>query len=405
MVKSGYKQTEIGLIPEDWEINKLGNIGDFKNGINKSAEDFGFGSPFINLMDVFGRNSIDDNANFGLINSNSVEKNIYNIEASDVIFIRSSVKPTGVGKTVLINNDLKETVYSGFLIRYRNKTLYKTFKRFCFDAAYFRNNIIAGSTVSANTNINQETLKSLYLVYPISLKEQQAIAEALSDADSWIESLEQLIAKKRLLKQGAMQDLLSPKEDWEVKKLGEVSDIIIGLTYSPKDVKDFGTLVLRSSNVQNNKLAFENNVFVEMELPQRVIVKENDILVCVRNGSKNLIGKCALIDKKTEGQAFGAFMSIIRSYYGKYLFYYFQTNHIQVQIDENLGATINQLTSATLKAFDICFPKSVEEQTRIATILSDMDLELEALQQQLEKARQIKQGMMQELLTGRIRLV
>ncbi len=406
MVKENkMRQTEIGLLPDDWEVRELSEIGTFKNGINKGAEDFGFGSPFVNLMDVFGKNVISSNISFGLVNSNNTEKEIYNVRSGDVIFIRSSVKPSGVGKTVLIQSDLKDTVYSGFLIRYRNNTLSSKFKRYCFDAEYFRNNVIAGSTVSANTNINQDTLKSLKLAFPKSLPEQEAIAEALNDADAWIECLEQLISKKRLIKQGAMQELLTPKEDWEVKKLGEMGNIVIGLTYSPNDVRDFGTLVLRSSNVQKNKLAFENNVYVDMDLPERVIVKENDLLVCVRNGSKNLIGKCALIDKKTEGQAFGAFMSVVRSDFGKYLFHYFQTYYIQTQIDENLGATINQLTNATLKSFDINIPKSLTEQTRIATILSDMDAELEALEVQLGKARTVKQGMMQELLTGRVRLM
>lgn len=110
-----------------------------------------------------------------------------------------------------------------------------------------------------------------------------------------------------------MQELLSPKEGWEVKRLGEVGKILTGLTYSPLDVHDNGTLVLRSSNIQNNKLCFENNVFVKMCLPQRVIVEDGDLLICVRNGSKNLIGKCALVDKGTSGQAFGAFMSLYRS--------------------------------------------------------------------------------------------
>ena len=129
MEAKGYKQTEIGVIPEDWEISKLGEIGSFKNGINKSAGDFGFGNPFINLMDVFGKNIISNNKDFGLINSNVVEMDVYNIKEGDVIFIRSSVKPSGVGKTIVIDNELKNTVYSGFLIRYRNYTIDKGFKR------------------------------------------------------------------------------------------------------------------------------------------------------------------------------------------------------------------------------------------------------------------------------------
>jgi type I restriction enzyme S subunit len=186
--------------------------------------------------------------------------------------------------------------------------------------------------------------------------------------------------------------------DWEVKALGDIGESIIGLTYSPKDVKDYGTLVLRSSNVQNNKLAFDNNVYVEMELPIRVIVKEHDILICVRNGSKHLIGKCALIDKETEGKAFGAFMSIYRSEFSRFVFHQFQANIIQRQINETMGATINQLTNKDLASFKIPLPPSLSEQTAIANTLSDADGLITGLEKLIAKKRNIKQGAMQQLL-------
>jgi type I restriction enzyme, S subunit len=187
-------------------------------------------------------------------------------------------------------------------------------------------------------------------------------------------------------------------EDWDCVKMGDVGNTIIGLTYSPKDITDYGTLVLRSSNVQNNQLAYENNVFVDMDLPQRVIVKEDDILICVRNGSKKLIGKCALIDKKAEGYAFGAFMSIYRSEFSKYIFYSFQSNVIQRQIDATMGATINQLTNRDLFEFKIPLPKK-PEQKAIAQVLSDTYALMQALEKKIAKKKQIKKGVMQKLLT------
>jgi|GEM_PF-105292 len=194
-------------------------------------------------------------------------------------------------------------------------------------------------------------------------------------------------------------------EDWEVASLGNIGQCVIGLTYSPNNVADFGTLVLRSSNVQGNRLAYEDNVYVQMDLPERVIVKNGDILICVRNGSRQLIGKCALINAKTEGSAFGAFMSVFRTQSYGFVFYQFQSDIIQNQINEIMGATINQITNKDMGCFKIPLPKLEKEQTAIATILSDMDTEIQTLQQRLSKTRQIKQGMMQELLTGRIRLL
>jgi type I restriction enzyme S subunit len=404
IMKKAYKRTEIGVVPVDWEVKELGKIGFLKNGINKSKEDFGFGYPFVNLMDVFGKSRIKGNEKFDLINSTETERNLYNLKKDDVIFIRSSVKPSGVGLTTVIYKDLPNTVYSGFLIRFReNGFLNLNFKEHCFHQEGFRNRLVANSTVSANTNINQEALKKLFLVIP-PLPEQKAIAEVLSDTDNLIQALEKRIAKKRLIKQGAMQKLLTPKEDWEVKKLGEIGECIIGLTYSPDNVRDSGKLVLRSSNIQGSVLRFDNNVFVDIQVPEKLIVKKNDILICVRNGSRDLIGKCALIGGKAIGETFGAFMSVFRSPFNEFVFIVFQSSLIKKQIDEHLGATINQITNKSLNSFEIPFPPK-QEQTHIATILSDMDSEIEALEKKLAKYQLLKQGLMQNLLTGKIRLI
>jgi len=246
--------------------------------------------------------------------------------------------------------------------------------------------------------------KKLPIVVPPTIEEQTLIATALSDADALISSLEKLIAKKRNIKQGAMQKLLEPKVGWEVKKLGEVGECIIGLTYTPENVKESGTLVLRSSNVQGCALKYDDNVYVDSKVPEKLINKENDILICVRNGSRDLIGKCALLKGKAIGETFGAFMSVYRSPFNEFIFILFQSEIIKKQIDEHLGATINQITNKSLNSFEIPFP-SMEEQTRIATILSDMDNEITALETKLEKYKKVKLGMMQNLLTGKIRLV
>lgn len=193
-------------------------------------------------------------------------------------------------------------------------------------------------------------------------------------------------------------------EDWDVIPMGQVSQCLIGLTYSPLDVRDFGTLVLRSSNVQNGRLKFDDNVFVDMEIPTRAITRENDILICVRNGSRQLIGKCALIDGKTAGSAFGAFMSVLRSHSAKFLFFEFQSNILKHQIDEVMGATINQITNKNMAAFKVIWPPTKAEQEAIAEALSDADALIESLEQLIAKKRDLKHGTMQELLTGKKRL-
>ena len=164
LIPPGYKQTRVGVIPKDWNIVRLSELGEFKNGINKSSKAFGHGSPFINLMDVFGVSSIEASDELGLVDTTSAEQQTYDIREGDVIFIRSSVKPSGVGLTAVVEKYLPKTVYSGFLIRFRDSgALGSGFKRHCFYEEGFRKRVIDASSVSANTNINQDNLKRLLL--------------------------------------------------------------------------------------------------------------------------------------------------------------------------------------------------------------------------------------------------
>lgn len=196
--------------------------------------------------------------------------------------------------------------------------------------------------------------------------------------------------------------------DWEVVKLSEVIDNFTGLTYTPNNVKEYGILVLRSSNIQNGMLSFMDNVYVDnIDIPKRVIVQDGDILVCVRNGSKHLIGKSARIyGAHKRIMAFGAFMTILRTKNknsNKYIHYVWQSSIIQKQIEENLGATINQITNSDINTYIIPLPP-LPEQRAIAEALSDVDELITALDKKIAKKRLIKQGAMQQLLTGKKRL-
>ncbi|MCD9580713.1 restriction endonuclease subunit S [Tenacibaculum maritimum] len=194
----------------DWVEKNLGELGQFKNGVNKGAEDFGHGKPFINLLDVFGIPSISSDKSLGLINSTPEERKIYDLKKGDVLFVRSSVKPSGVGLTTVIIDDLINSVFSGFLIRFRdNNTLNLTFKIHCFHSKEFRDKVISSSSSSANTNINQEALSSLTIWYPPTDSEQKGIAKILSDMDTELEQLETKKAKYQQLKQGMLQELLT----------------------------------------------------------------------------------------------------------------------------------------------------------------------------------------------------
>lgn len=192
-------------------------------------------------------------------------------------------------------------------------------------------------------------------------------------------------------------------KDWDCIHLCSLGQLLSGLTYTPEDVRDYGLLVLRSSNIQEGRLSFKDNVYVNCKIEDDKYVKQGDLLICVRNGSRALIGKCALIDRNYNA-TFGAFMALFRSQHGKYLYQLFSNNVIQEQINRNCGATINQITSADFNRFLIAFPRNPKEQAAISEALSDVDNLISSLQKLVEKRKAIKQGAMQELLAGKKRL-
>ena len=190
--------------------------------------------------------------------------------------------------------------------------------------------------------------------------------------------------------------------DWESKKLGDLGQSIIGLTYSPDDVVENGTLVLRSSNIKNNKIVYTDNVFVNMDIQEKIITKENDILICSRNGSRALIGKSALIDKSSENNTFGAFMTIFRAEQGKFVFQLLQTQKFFKQIHQNLGATINQITSKDLNSMQFYIPSN-EEQEKIASFFSLIDDKISFQGEKVEALKDYKRGMMQKIFSRELR--
>lgn len=206
------------------------------------------------------------------------------------------------------------------------------------------------------------------------------------------------------MKQGYKQtDIGLIPEDWDAVPLLSKCDLLNGLTYTPDDVVNNGLLVLRSSNIQHSKLVFLDNVFVNLTVDKKQLVKKNDIIICVRNGSANLIGKCAKAEKDYNA-TFGAFMAVLRGVNNDYIYQILQQGMIQKLINKNSDSTINQITNGDFKSIKILFPAHKNERSRIAEALSDVDELIASLEKLIEKKKALKQGVMQELLTGKRRL-
>ncbi len=192
--------------------------------------------------------------------------------------------------------------------------------------------------------------------------------------------------------------------DWITTTLDEIGEPIIGLTYSPNEVADEGTLVLRSSNIQKGRLTLDDVVRVVTPIPDKLRICASDILICVRNGSRPLIGKSLLLDDRVIGETFGAFMALYRSKLNPYLRYFFQSDSFRRQVHEHLGATINQITNRSLRGFEVTYPIDEREREVIANYLSDAESYVEVLELLIAKKRRIKHGLAQDLIGCHVRL-
>ena len=236
-----------------------------------------------------------------------------------------------------------------------------------------------------------------------SLEEQNRIVGILDTFTDSIENLKQQIAQRRKQYEHYRDQLLDleGKEGVEMKCITDIAQNYTGLTYKPENVSNNGTLVLRSSNIEEDKLAFKDNVFVQMDnIPQRAIAKQGDILICVRNGSKRLVGKAAMITKEADGMAFGAFMTVLRTatINSKYLFYLWQSEKVKKQYKGDEAMPIAQITSKDFKRIIVPII-SLEAQSRIVSILDTFEASISNLEAQLEQRQKQYEYYRNQLLT------
>ena len=185
-------------------------------------------------------------------------------------------------------------------------------------------------------------------------------------------------------------------EDWEQRKLPEFVEFFNGLTYTPDDVRESGTLVLRSSNVKNGEIVDADNVYVESEKVTSENVKVGDIIVVVRNGSRALIGKHAEIKENMPNTVIGAFMSGIRSKHSSFVNALLDTSQFEKEIEKNMGATINQITGYMFSKMEFMIPSS-SEQERIGNYFKSLDHLITLHQRKWEQTKKLKKFMLQKM--------
>lgn len=411
-VKKGYKQTEVGVIPEDWEIGKL------EDQLNKII---GGGTPSRNKTEYWNGNifwatvkdisSFNPNCTKETITKEGLTNSASNLIKKGTVIITARM---ALGKAVIynvdvaINQDLKALFTKSSL---NPKFLFYWFERNLQSIENLGN----GSTVKG---ISTNDLRSLY--FPkVSLVEQRTIAAALSDVDALISSLDQLIAKKRNIKQGTMQELLTGKKrlegftgEWDIKQLGDIFDFKNGLN---KEKKYFG----KGTPIVNYVDVYTKRDLTAKDLQGRVTVTsselkaynvhKDDVFFTRTSETVEEIGITSVITEELENTVFSGFVlrarpknNLLDTFYKKYCF---SSQTIRNQITTKSSYTTRALTNGKLLSkVQIPLPPLAEQQA-ITQILSDIDEEIEKLQQQRDKYKAIKQGMMQELLTGKTRLI
>ena len=238
----------------------------------------------------------------------------------------------------------------------------------------------------------------------ISENEQRRIVSYLDSSFDLIDKIKEnalkSLSEAKALFQSALAEAMEPKEGWEEKKLYDISIYSIGLTYKPNDVSEKGTIVLRSTNIQDDKLNFDDIVRVNTKIKDSLYVKNGDILMCSRNGSPRLVGKVAKIENISEPMTFGTFMMIIRSDYNDYLYYFFKSDCFRNQIKHGEANMINQITRYMLDDVIINLP-SISEQKQIVSRLDSLSSKVRAIEEKYQKmiaeGDAMKQSMLREV--------
>ena len=416
-VKPGYKQTEVGVIPEEWAVLPFGKLAHIERGKftarpRNDPRYYGGDIPFIQTGDV-------TNAN-GHITTYSQTLNAEGLKVSKR-FPRGTLFFTIAANIGDVGFATFDAACPDSLVAITPTQ--NTDKRWLsYELAKRKTSFESIATHNAQLNINLEKLRPYLLPVPTH-PEQRAIATALSDVDGLLGGLDRLIAKKRDLKQAAMQQLLTGQTrlpgfhgEWEVKRLEDFGKCLRGVSYKgDSDLSTHDTphtkRLLRSNNVQSAVVVTDEVQFVNaVRVSSHQILQQDDILICMANGSKALVGKAGIF-MLSDGHeyTFGAFMGCFRTNSAEanpaFVFYLFLTARYRDYINNLLaGSSINNLRPSSIESLEFPTPP-LPEQTAIAEVLTEMDGELAVLEQRREKTRALKQAMMQELLTGRTRLV
>lgn len=314
------------------------------------------------------------------------------------------------GEAAIVDSDLEFSVFVSLtLIKPKFNLIHNEYLKNYLNSDAVKQlakNSISGSGVG---NLNVGTVRKFTIPLP-PLPEQQRIVSIIDEAfeaiDKAIENTRKNLQNAKELFESYLHKFYNGTfEGWEEKKLKDVAEYFNGLTYSPKDVSNEGIIVLRSSNIQNDELNFNDIIRVNIEVKEKIKVKDGDILMCSRNGSARLVGKTATIKNLSEVMTFGTFMMIVRSPYNPYLAWFFKSEGFRNQIKGGENTMINQITRYMLDDISISFPP-VHEQIEIVEKLDILSFNLNnaqtLYQQKLRDLEELKKSVLNKAFAGEL---
>lgn len=420
-IPQGYKQTELGIIPEDWEIVNLGwvvkingRIG-FRGYTVADLVPKGFGAITLSPSNIIN-NHID------YTNCTYISWYKYNespeiqVQNGDILLVKTG---STFGKSALVKDLPEKATINPQLVLLNAFKCDNKYLSYVIAHDIIQNQIHADVVGGAIPTLSQEKISNFFFFIPKKQEEQRAIAEVLNDIDGLIAALDKKIAKKRLIKQGAMQQLLTGKkrlpgftDPWVEKKLGEIGYTYSGLSGKSKD--DFGqgnAKYITFLNVLTNPILkenlFESVKIRENELQNRT--QFGDLFFNTSSETPEDVGTCAVLLSHYKELYLNSFCFGYRltdnNVVGLYLAYYFRSKlGRQLMTTLAQGATRYNLSKELFNSSRIILPETKDEQIAIATVLNDIDKEIADLEAKCDKYRLLKSGMMQKLLTGQIRL-
>ncbi|AMU85996.1 restriction endonuclease subunit S [Dehalococcoides mccartyi] len=431
-IKTGYKQTEIGVIPENWKIKPLKELcvpnglvrGPFGGSLKKEY----FVDSGIKVYEQ--KNAIEKNAVIGsyfVDNSKFSELKRFEVFEKDFIVSCSGT----IGRIFQIPHGAPKGIINQALLKIKTNEEVVNEKYFLlyFEWEKFQERIIDNTQGGAMKNlVGMSIFKNTSIALPSTLSEQNAIAEALSGADNLITSLEKLIAKKKDIKQGAMQLLLTGKKrlpgfsgEWEIKTIGDLFSISGGLSASRDKLSDDGYCYLHYGDIHGSNKSY---IDVGEEYPKipklqvniksvtpKSLLNDGDVVFVDASEDDEGASKHIVIKNQNNIPYISGLHTIVlkskdNSLVNLYKQYCFKTNAVKKQFKFfAVGTKVTGISKTNISNVQLLLPPTKGEQSLIAQALSDMDNEIEELESKLSKYRLIKQGMMQELLTGKKRLV